>query len=270
MIKRRFAKTAIGQVHYWTGGEDRKGNGRLPLVLLHASPFSGRSLNALSEAMEQTRWVVAPDHLGQGDSCAPQHANPTIEYFGDEMAKFLDAIGVEQADFYGTHIGGHVAMDMAIRHPGRVRRLILDGSGIPPTDLKKEYVAHLREAPPFDYNGSQLMWAFGTAKDMYMFFPYYDRDATHRRKRDLGSAEERHRRALELLRNCATYHHAYIAAFEANPGGRKYPLLQQLSEGAFDRVAQMIPNCTAKRYPPGAIVGDYAAAASMFTDWLDG
>ncbi|MBM3504764.1 MAG: hypothetical protein FJX65_12920 [Alphaproteobacteria bacterium] len=279
MVKRRFASIDIGQVHYWTAGEEHRGSAKPPLVLLHASPFSGRSLNALTEPMGQSRWAIAPDHLGQGDSCAPTLAEPPVEYFSDKMIAFFDALGIAAADLYGTHTGAHVAIDIAIRHPKRVRRLILDGVGLPNETLKNEYVAHLRERPPFDYTGAQMMWAFQTAQDLYLFFPYYDRDTVHRRKRDMGSPSDLHRRALELLRNLRTYHQAYIAAFEANPGGRKYPLIPQPvlytvaamdgSAAAFDQVAKMIANCTARRYPEGAIAGDYGAAAPMFRDWLD-
>ena len=279
MIKRRFATIDIGQVHYWTAGEDLRANGRTPVVLLHASPFSGRSLNPLTAAMAGSRWTLAPDHLGQGDSCPPEGDEPPVEYFGDKLVALFDRLGITKADLYGTHTGAHVAIDIAIRHPGRVRRLILDGVGLPQEKLKNEYVAHLKERPPFDHAGSQMMWAFQTAKDMYLFFPYYDRDTAHRRRRDLGSAEELHLRALELLRNHATYHKAYMAAFEANPGGVKYAKLTQPvlytvaamdgSAAAFDQVAKMIPNCTAKRYPPGAIAGDYGVAAPMFAEWLD-
>ncbi len=279
MIKRRFATIDIGQIHYWTAGEDKREGAHPPLVLLHASPFSGRSLNALTEAMGRSRWVIAPDHLGQGDSCPPQQRDPEIEYFGDALVRFLDAIGVTKSDLYGTSTGGHVAMDVAIRYPERVRKLILDGAGLSSEQLRTEYVAHVREKPPFDYNGSQMLWAFQTAKDMYLFFPYYQRDAAHRRTRDLASAEELHLFALELLRNHDTYRHAYIAAFGANPGGHKYAKLSQPvmhaagtkdgSASTFDQVAKMIPDCTVRRYPGSGLTVDQSTVAGMFAEWLD-
>ena len=38
----------------------------------------------------------------------------------------------------------------------------------------------------------------------------------------------------------------------------------------MDRVAAMIPDCTAKRYPPGVEPGDFRAVAPMFVSFLDG
>jgi hypothetical protein len=54
MLKRRFATIDFGQVHYRTAGEEFRGRKR-PLILMHASPFPGRALNPLTEAMGRTR-----------------------------------------------------------------------------------------------------------------------------------------------------------------------------------------------------------------------
>ena len=279
-IRRRFAAIDIGQIHYYTAGEDKAGNGKNPVCLMPASPFSARVLNVLTDTLGQTRWAFAPDALGQGESCAPEHPDPDIDYFGDATVRLFDALKVERADLYGTHTGAHIALDIAIRHPDRVGRVILDGIGIPPKELKEEYVAHLREAPPFDYNGTQLWWAWHTMRDMFTFFPYYARDAAHRRRRDTPPAEDLHERALDLLQNRASYAKAYVAAFLDNDGGKRYPDLKKptlltaaamdSSGGAMDRVAAMIPDCTAKRYPPGVEPGDFRAVAPMFVSFLDG
>jgi pimeloyl-ACP methyl ester carboxylesterase len=194
------------------------------------------------------------------------------------LVALLDGLQIEQADLYGTHTGGHTVMDVALRYPKRVHRLILDGIGIMAEPFVRAYVAHLKEPPPFDYSGSQMMWAFQTARDMATFFPYFVRDGAHRRVRDMMPAAELHSRALDLLRTCASYHKAYIAAFEANPGGRKYPLLEvptlytaaamDAIEGGFEETARLIPGVEVYRYPQGPVV-DYAAGAPKFATWLD-
>jgi 2-hydroxymuconate-semialdehyde hydrolase len=44
----------------------------------------------------------------------------------------LDALGIEQTDLVGNSFGGAIALALAIRHPQRVRRLVLMGSvGVP-------------------------------------------------------------------------------------------------------------------------------------------
>ena len=279
-IKRRFAAIDLGQVHYYTAGEALAGNGKRPAVLMHASPFAARTLNPLTARLGQSRWALAPDNLGQGDSCAPDEDNPAIGYFGDAMVRLLDSLKIEKADLYGTHTGAHTAMDVAIRHPDRVGKLILDGIGLPPRELKDDYIAHLREPPPYDYTGSQYLWAFNVIKDMFIWFPYYRRDAAHRRNRDVPDANDLHDRTLDLLKNLFSYHKAYIAAFDNNEDGKKFPDIPvptlltaaegDISGGAMDAVAKMIPHCTQRNYPPGVQPGDVGPAATMFVDWLDG
>ena len=39
MIKRRFATIDIGQIHYWTAGEDKREGAHPPLVLCMPHPF---------------------------------------------------------------------------------------------------------------------------------------------------------------------------------------------------------------------------------------
>ncbi|MEQ8247919.1 MAG: alpha/beta hydrolase [Alphaproteobacteria bacterium] len=279
-IKRRFAAIDLGQVHYYTAGEAHADNGKRPAVLMHASPFAARTLNPLTAQLGQSRWALAPDNLGQGDSCPPAADNPDIGYFGDAMVRLLDSLKIDRADLYGTHTGAHTAMDVAIRYPDRVGKLILDGIGLPPRELKDDYIAHLRETPPYDYTGSQYLWAFHVIKDMFIWFPYYRRDAAHRRNRDVPAADDLHDRTLDLLKNLFSYHKAYIAAFDNNENGKRFPDIQvptlltaaegDISGAAMGAVAKMIPDCTKKNYPPGVQPGDVGPAAAMFVDWLDG
>jgi len=72
LIKRRFATIDLGQIHYWTAGEGKRDGGRQPIVLLHASPYSARTLNVLTEAMGRSRWAIgiAGDRSPRAEECA--------------------------------------------------------------------------------------------------------------------------------------------------------------------------------------------------------
>jgi pimeloyl-ACP methyl ester carboxylesterase len=48
----------------------------------------------------------------------------------DDTASLLDQLGVERADVYGRSDGGVVALYLAARHPGRVRKLIIEGAAL--------------------------------------------------------------------------------------------------------------------------------------------
>lgn len=75
------------------------------------------------------RRVVVPDLLGFGDSSKPVGQPYTLDRFTDTLAEALEAAAVGQADFFGNSLGGAVTIDMATRHPDRVRRAVLLAPG---------------------------------------------------------------------------------------------------------------------------------------------
>lgn len=125
-IRRGFVEVPDGQVHYRTAG----GGGPRPLVALHASPGSSRTLDALTLGLARTRLVIAPDTLGNGDSSPPAHPDPVLADFAAGTLAALDGLGVERFDLYGTHTGAGIAAEIAIAAPERVHRLVLDGVGL--------------------------------------------------------------------------------------------------------------------------------------------
>jgi len=81
---------------------------------------------------------VAVDLPGSGESDKP--AGPySTEGYADQLAAFLDAIGVERAHVAGVSLGAAVGLHLAARHPGRVGSLSLH-SGWSSTDAYIEAV----------------------------------------------------------------------------------------------------------------------------------
>lgn len=68
--------------------------------------------------------LLAYDQRGLGQSAVPPGPYSMADY-ADDAAALLDAVGWESCLALGVSFGGMVAQELALRHPGRVRRLVL-------------------------------------------------------------------------------------------------------------------------------------------------
>lgn len=76
--------------------------------------------------------VLAPDMVGFGYTERPAGIAYGMDTWVRHALGFLGALGIEQADVVGNSFGGALALALAIRHPQRVRRLVLMGAaGVP-------------------------------------------------------------------------------------------------------------------------------------------
>jgi len=76
--------------------------------------------------------AIAPDMVGFGFSERPAGVVYGMDTWVRQAIGLLDVLAIEQADLVGNSFGGALALALAIRHPQRVRRLVLMGSvGVP-------------------------------------------------------------------------------------------------------------------------------------------
>ncbi|MBL8470482.1 MAG: alpha/beta fold hydrolase [Rhodocyclaceae bacterium] len=76
--------------------------------------------------------VVAPDMVGFGYTERPVGARYGVDLWVAHALGVLDALEIDRTDVVGNSFGGAIALALAIRHPERVRRLVLMGSvGVP-------------------------------------------------------------------------------------------------------------------------------------------
>ncbi|WP_076998686.1 alpha/beta fold hydrolase [Variovorax sp. KK3] len=209
-VRRGFVEVDEGQVHYREAGTPAPGEA--PLVLLHASPGSSKTLEPLLRVLGRTRHVLAPDTLGNGDSAAPADAPLDVPYFAEAHRRALDALGIERFDLYGTHTGANIACELAIRHPARVRSLILDGIGLYDEEEQSELLSCYLPRVSIDHDGRQLHQVWSFVRDAYLFWPWYRKDAAHRRPGGLPDADTLHDKVVEVLKAARTFHMPYRAA----------------------------------------------------------
>jgi pimeloyl-ACP methyl ester carboxylesterase len=212
---RAFADLPLRQVHYRRGGD-----GGVPLLMLHASPGSGKQLLALASSLACGRRVIVPDRAGAGDSEPLQLPEPDIADFARAELELLDSLGAEQVDVYGSHTGACIAVEMALLAPTRVRRLVLDGIGLFSADEAALYLR--RYAPPLapDLAGTHLAFVFQFCRDQALFFPWFEAKREAARGGGLPPPGVLHDLVVEVLKCLSTYHLGYHASFRYDARAR--------------------------------------------------
>ena len=100
------------------------GSGGTPLVLLHGGLFDiDQQFGAVLPSLATSRQVIAADFQAHGRTNDIDRAL-TSEGLASDVVGLLEHLQVEQADVFGFSVGGGVALHLAIRHPGLVRKLI--------------------------------------------------------------------------------------------------------------------------------------------------
>jgi pimeloyl-ACP methyl ester carboxylesterase len=69
--------------------------------------------------------VIAIDLPGFGDSVKPLGAPYNAEFFANAVIALMDAMGIDRAHLAGNSMGGRVALEVGMRAPERVGRLVL-------------------------------------------------------------------------------------------------------------------------------------------------
>jgi pimeloyl-ACP methyl ester carboxylesterase len=92
--------------------------------MIHGGYGSIPSLGELLPRLAETRQIIAVELQGHGRT-ADVDRPLTFEQMADDVAGLLSEIDVEQADVFGVSMGGGVALQVAIRHPEVVRKLIV-------------------------------------------------------------------------------------------------------------------------------------------------
>lgn len=119
-----------------------------PVVLLHGAfmtitinwtaPWGSGAANWIDE-LSKTRQVIAIEMQGHGRT-ADINRDITDENLADDVAALLDHLKISQADLIGYSMGGGVAMHCAIRHPEKVRKVVVISSVFRQDGMVKEAI----------------------------------------------------------------------------------------------------------------------------------
>ncbi|MFG2167113.1 alpha/beta fold hydrolase [Micromonospora chersina] len=120
---RHHVVTVAGQQVFYRAAGDPS---RPTLVLLHGFPTSSHMFRNLIPALADEFHLVAPDHVGFGQSSAPpvDQFDYSFERLTEITLGLLDTLGIDRFALYLHDYGAPIGLRIASRHPQRVTGLI--------------------------------------------------------------------------------------------------------------------------------------------------
>jgi pimeloyl-ACP methyl ester carboxylesterase len=94
-----------------------------PLVVLHGAYMNIPTMGAIIPRLARTHKVYAVELQGHGRTTDIDRPI-TYPNMADDVAAFMDAVGLTRADVFGYSMGAEVGLQLAIRHPAKVNKLV--------------------------------------------------------------------------------------------------------------------------------------------------
>ena len=119
----RYAEVNGINLYYETHGTGR------PMILLHGGLGSGEMFAPILPTLADHHQVILVDLQGHGRT-ADIDRPLDVTLMADDVAALIGHLGLERPDVVGFSLGGGVALQVAIRHPHRVGRLVSASANI--------------------------------------------------------------------------------------------------------------------------------------------
>lgn len=100
-------------------------------VLIHGLLISSRYMKPIAERLAKHYRVLVPDLPGFGQSDNPSNVS-SLQELADAVVAWMDVLRLSRANFLGNSLGCQVIVDLAMRYPERVEKLVLTGLTVDP------------------------------------------------------------------------------------------------------------------------------------------
>jgi len=134
------------------------GDGR-PLLLLHGAYMTADMMGTLATGLATIRQVIVPEMQAHGRT-ADADRPITYEQMADDTAALMRHLELDQADVFGYSMGGATALQLAIRHPALVRRLVVASAGYRYDSMPPEALAMFPSITPELFAGTPMEAAY--------------------------------------------------------------------------------------------------------------
>jgi len=127
-----------------------------PVVLLHGAFMTiTNNWSGWIDELSKARKVIAVEMQGHGRT-ADTARDITDENLADDVAALLEQLKIPRADLIGYSMGGAVAMQCAIRHPDKVRKVVVISSYFRRDGVVKEALDAIPKLTADDFKGSPI------------------------------------------------------------------------------------------------------------------
>ena len=95
-----------------------------PLIVLHGAYMNIPSMGAIIPKLAETHKVYALEFQGHGRTTDIDRPI-TYQNLADDVSAFMDSVGLTKADVFGYSMGAQAGLQLAIRHPAKVNKLVV-------------------------------------------------------------------------------------------------------------------------------------------------
>ena len=182
------------------------------MLLFPSGGGSAETFTPVIQRLAHTHQVVAVDYFGNGESDKPER-NVDIETLAEDARELADKLGFDSIDLWGSHTGALIAIELAVRHPARIGRAVLEGpvfiSSAFQADLLERYFPRMTP----DQWGLHLQLFWNWRRDLFMYWPWYRVDYAAARRLGIPEPSDMHRFVMGLLQSGSHYDRAYRSAY---------------------------------------------------------
>jgi pimeloyl-ACP methyl ester carboxylesterase len=113
-----------------------------PLIVLHGAYMNIPMMGAIVPKLAASHTVYALELQGHGRTT---DINRPITYqnLADDVSAFMDAVGLRKADVFGYSMGAITGLQLAIRHPAKVGKLVFGAGAYDFEGWKPEFRASI-------------------------------------------------------------------------------------------------------------------------------
>jgi pimeloyl-ACP methyl ester carboxylesterase len=137
------------QMYYEVSGEGD------PLIVLHGAYMNIPTMGEIIPKLAETHKVYALEFQGHGRTTDIDRPI-TYPNLADDVATFMDAVGIEKADIFGYSMGSAAGLRLAIDHPEKVDQLVAASVAYDVSGWQPAFVEFIPQMAPEMFVGTPM------------------------------------------------------------------------------------------------------------------